>query len=155
MKDFKLINASQQQPYKSRFTTEKKEDEYPTAIPTPKRWSDRNPTVEPLWTRPKTEHWAPNQLNWKFLGRSLHWDWGPIRRRAIKEGTKDVNRDWVNHEACSLSHNIHVVVGYFITNDYFSQLIHSGQQFFYIYTLCHHKIWVTTGLVLVGFKDFV
>ena len=29
-----------------------------------------------------------------------------LSRRAIKEGSKVVNRDWVNPQACSLSHNI-------------------------------------------------
>ena len=43
---------------------------------------------------------SPNQLNWKVLGRSLHLVWGPTRRRVIKEGSKVVNRDWVNPQAC-------------------------------------------------------
>ena len=30
----------------------------------------------------------------------------PTQRRAIKEACKVVNRDWVNHQACSLSHRI-------------------------------------------------
>ena len=56
---------------------------------------------------------SPDPLNWKFLGRSHHWDWSPIRRRAIKEDSKAANRDWVNHQACSLSHNIPVVSVFF------------------------------------------
>ena len=31
-----------------------------------------------------------------------------IRRRATKEGSKVINRDWANHHACSPSHHIHV-----------------------------------------------
>ena len=34
-----------------------------------------------------------------------------------------VYRDCVNHQACSLSYNIHVVSGSFIANEYFSYLI--------------------------------
>ena len=45
------------------------------------------------------------------------------RRHAIKEGSKVVNRDWVNNQVCSLSHNIHVVSGSFITNDYVPKFI--------------------------------
>ena len=72
---------------------------------------------------------SPNQLDWKYLGRV----WGATRRRAIKEGSKVVNRDWVNYQACSLSHNIYIVVGSFIMNDYLFKLVrknHSIQQFF-------------------------
>ena len=47
----------------------------------------------------------------------------PTGRCAIKQGSKVVNRDWVNNQACSLLHNIHVVSGSFITNDYFPKLI--------------------------------
>ena len=36
----------------------------------------------------------------KSLGRSRHRVWGPIRRRATKEGSKVINRDWVNYHAC-------------------------------------------------------
>ena len=36
----------------------KKQDDYPTARLTLKRWSKRNPTVEPHRTRPKTDHHA-------------------------------------------------------------------------------------------------
>ena len=45
------------------------------------------------------------------------------RRREIIEGSEVINLDWVNHQTCSLSHNIHVVSGYFIMNDYFPKFI--------------------------------
>ena len=41
----------------------------------------------------------------------------------VKESINVVNRDWVNHQACSQSHDIrHVVSDSFITNDYVSKL---------------------------------
>ena len=46
-----------------------------------------------------------------------------VRRRAIKGGSKVVNRDWANHQACSLSYQLHVVSGSFIRNDYFPESI--------------------------------
>ena len=82
---------------------------------------------------------SPNQLDWMFLRRSLHWVLGPTSRLAIREGSKDINPDWVNKQTCRTfeymqniritnkhtehSHNIHVVSGSFIKNDYFSKLI--------------------------------
>ena len=49
---------------------------------------------------------GPSQL--KALCQSQPLVWGPTHRRAINEVCKVVIRDWVNHQACSLSHNIHV-----------------------------------------------
>ena len=49
-----------------------------------------------------------------------------VARPAVvqfKGGSKVVYRDWVNNQACSQSHNIHVVSGSFVTNDYFPKLI--------------------------------
>ena len=47
VKDFLLINATQQQTYKPRFNNEMKQDEYLTARPTLKRWSKMNLNVNP------------------------------------------------------------------------------------------------------------
>ena len=41
----------------------------------------------------------------------------------MKELCKAINSDWVNHQACSLSHNIHVVSDSFVTNDYIPKMI--------------------------------
>ena len=41
-----------------------------------------------------------------------------LHRRAIKEVCRVVNRDWVNHQACSLLHNIHVESDSFVTNEF-------------------------------------
>ena len=106
---------------------------YSTTIPTSKRWSNRSPTVEPRWVRPKTEHRAQTNLTESISGRSLYLVRGPTRRLTIKDGSKlVVNRDWVNHQASSLSHYIHVLSGSFITYDYFSKLIRKSysQTFF-------------------------
>ena len=45
--DFLLINKSKPQIQKSRFSTEMTRDEYSIARSTLKRWSNRNPTIEP------------------------------------------------------------------------------------------------------------
>ena len=39
---------------------------------------------------------GPNQLKWVALGRGHHGVWRPIQRRAIKECSIAINRDWVN-----------------------------------------------------------
>ena len=40
---------------------------------------------------------GPNQLKWIALGRGHHVVWRPIHRRAIKECSIAINRDWVNN----------------------------------------------------------
>ena len=66
---------------------------------------------------------GPNQLKWIALCRGHHWVWRPTHRHAIKEGSKVINRDWVKHLACRLSHYIYVISNTFVTNDNFSELI--------------------------------
>ena len=46
---------------------------------------------------PDTRASSLNQLKWKCLGRNHHYIWCPTRRRAIKEGSKGINRDWANN----------------------------------------------------------
>ena len=41
----------------------------------------------------------PQPTSLKVLGQSHHEVWGPTRRRAIKEGSKVLNRNWFNHQA--------------------------------------------------------
>ena len=55
---------------------------------------------------------SPSQLNWNlYAGAIINSEaWSP----GVQEGGKVVNRDWVNHQACSL-----FISDYFITNDYF------------------------------------
>ena len=40
---------------------------------------------------------GPNQLKSIALCRGHHWVWPPTHRRAIKEESKVINRDWVKH----------------------------------------------------------
>ena len=40
---------------------------------------------------------GPNQLKLIALCRGNHWVWRPTHWRAIKEGSKVINRDWGNH----------------------------------------------------------
>ena len=39
---------------------------------------------------------GPNQLKWIALGQGKHGVWRPIHRRAIKECSNAINRDWFN-----------------------------------------------------------
>ena len=45
----------------------------------------------------------------KSWSRNHHRVWSPTHRRAIKEESKVANRDWVDHEACSLLQYINVI----------------------------------------------
>ena len=44
------------------------------------------------------------------------------QRRAIKEESKVANRDWVDHQACSLLKYINVIANLFIMENYFNEL---------------------------------
>ena len=58
----------------------------------------------------------------KSLSRNRHRVWSPTHRRAIKEESKVANRDWVDHQACSLLQYINVKANIFIMGDYFNEL---------------------------------
>ena len=45
-----------------------------------------------------------------------------IHGRAIKEESKVVNRDWVNHQACSMLQYINVIDNLLIMGNYFNEL---------------------------------
>ena len=51
------------------------------------------------------------------LSRNHHRVLSLAHRRAIKEESKDANRDWVDHQACSLLQYINVIMG-----NYFNEL---------------------------------
>ena len=53
-----------------------------------------------------TEHQRPTNLI-KILSRNLHYVCDPICQRTIKKDSKAVNRDWVKHQAYSLSHMLY------------------------------------------------
>ena len=46
----------------------------------------------------------------------------PTHRRAIKEENKVANRDWVDHQACSLLQYINVIANLYIMGNYFNEL---------------------------------
>ena len=50
----------------------------------------------------------------KSLSRNRHRVWSPTHKRAIKEESKVANRDWVDHQACSLLQYINVIANLFI-----------------------------------------
>ena len=58
----------------------------------------------------------------KSLSRNRHRVWSPTHRRAIKEESKAANRDWVDHQACSLFQYINVIANIFIMGNYFYEL---------------------------------
>ena len=49
----------------------------------------------------------------KALRQSCHWVRGLANRRAIKEETIAINRDWVYKQACRLSRDIQVISNVF------------------------------------------
>ena len=73
----------------------------------------------------------PVSLNWtnytissidKSIRRNPHRVLSPTHRRAIKEERKVANRDWVDHQACSLLQYINVIANIFIMGNYFNEL---------------------------------
>ena len=64
----------------------------------------------------------PTKMN-GFNRFGHHRVWRPIHRRAIKECSKGISRDWVNHLACSLTHDIQIIANTFVIYYYFSKLV--------------------------------
>ena len=60
-------------------------------------WSRRKPTVEPRWAKQQTKKLRPKPTKINSFMSGHHWVWRPTHRRAIKEGSKVINRDWVKH----------------------------------------------------------
>ena len=78
------------------------------------------------------------------LNTEIHTD--PTRRCVTKEGSKVINRDWVNYHACSLSYYIYVVPNLYISKNDFTKLsakVISSIYFFWIYILSHIKFKLT------------
>ena len=48
--------------------------------------------------------------------------WSQTHRHGIKEESKVANRDWIDHEACSLLQYINVIADLFIMGYYFNKL---------------------------------
>ena len=86
-----------------------KQDEYSTAN---QLWNGGATEVQPLNPdgHDRRQIIRPSQLNWKLYAGAI------IKSEARPTGVqlkRSVNRDWVNHQACSLSHNVHVVTDSF------------------------------------------
>ena len=58
----------------------------------------------------------------KSLSRNRQIVWSLARPRAIKEESKAANRDWVDHQACSLLQYIECYSLSFIMRNYFNKL---------------------------------
>ena len=72
-------------------------------------------------------------------GTNLRIKLDMTHRRAIKEETIAINRDWVYNQACRLSHDIH-----FVSNSFTKLIpkIRLSNNYFLIYKLNRHKIQV-------------
>ena len=57
------------------------------------------------------------------LSRNPHIFCSPTHRRAIKEESKVANRDWVDHQTCSLLQYINVIANLFIMGNHFNELL--------------------------------
>ena len=60
-------------------------------------WSKRKPTVEPRLAKQQTKKLRPKPTKINSFMSGHHWVWRPTHRRAIKEGSKVINRDCVKH----------------------------------------------------------
>ena len=90
--------------------------EIPRVSATPlKHWSKGRPPVESRWAKKPTKYLA--------LCRCFHRVCTPTHRHAIKEDSRIVNGDRVNHLACRLSHHIYSIAYAFVSHDNFLKLI--------------------------------
>ena len=111
-----LVNTNRD--IKRRWNKEKCSTVYTTVYQ-----SKRNPTVKPRWAQPQTQHQAITLSSIdKSLSRNRQRGWGPTRRCANKEVSKIANRDWVDHQACSLLQYINGISNHVIMRNYFNKL---------------------------------
>ena len=83
----------------------------------------RNPTGRPRWAGQQPKHQVPTiSSKDKSLSRNRRRVWSSIHRRAIKEKSKVANRDWVDHQACSLLQYINVIANLFTMGNCFNEL---------------------------------
>ena len=85
-------------------------------------WNKRKPTVETWWAKQQTKKFRPQptKINSFMSGPSLSLTPDPPARNSR---VKFINRDWVKHYACRLSHYIYIISNTFVTYDNFSELI--------------------------------
>ena len=96
--------------------------EIPLTSATPLRpWSKRRPPIVSLWAKKQTSV-QPQPIKYLALCWGYLRVWIPTHRRANKEDNKVVNRDWGNHQACSLSHHIYIIAYAFVSHANFLKL---------------------------------
>ena len=79
--------------------------------------------VNPCVPDKQPKHQAPTILSIdKSLSRNDHRVRSLTHWRAIEEESKVANRDWVDHQACSLLQYINVIANIFIMGNYFNEL---------------------------------
>ena len=79
--------------------------------------------VNPEGPDKQLKHQAPTISSIdKYLSQNHHRVLSLTHRPAIKEESKVANRDWVDHQACSLLQYINVIANLFIMGNYFNEL---------------------------------
>ena len=114
--------------------------------------SKRKPTDEPRWAKQQTKKlWPqPTKINSFMSGPSLSLT--PTHRRAIKEWSKVINRDWVNkHADCriifmSYPRRFNIWLFFWIDPKRTDQKNQSYLHFFLLYIQSNYKILVPTDL---------
>ena len=86
-------------------------------------WAKEIQQVNPGGSDKQPKHQAPTISSIdKSLSGKRYRVWSPTHQRAIKEQSKVANRDWVDHQACSLLQYINVIANLFIMGNYFNEL---------------------------------
>ena len=123
--------------------TDRRMDNVKTVYPSQTKFARGiiNPTGKPWWAWQQPKHQAPTISSIdKSLNLNHQRGWSRTNRRAIKEESKNTNRDWVDHQACSLLQYITVIAKIFIMGNYFNEQSSS------IYAPSHHRIQVPNVL---------
>ena len=147
----------------------------------PRRSKDEDSTITMRWDKWRSHgrqqhHWntgAKEDHQWNLDGPrnrqasspqptkylALCWDyhrvWTPTHRRAIKEDSKIVNRDWVNHQACRLSHHIYIIAYAFVSHDNFLKLIRYDFYANHPLTFCKPRQIILSMLICFPLQIFL
>ena len=101
---------------------------------------------KPRWAWKHPKHQAPTISSIdKSSSLNLHRVWSPTNQRAIKEESKVANRNWIDHQTCSLLQYINVIANLFYNGKLFKWTAlknYKSQQSSSIYTPSHHRIQV-------------
>ena len=129
--------------------------EIPWASTTPlKHWSKRRPPVEPRWAK-KQISVQPQPTKYLALCWDYHRVWTPTHRLANKEDSKNVNRDWVNHQACRLSHHIYIIAYAFVSHVNFLKLIRYDFYANHPLTFCKARQIILSMLICFPLQIFL